>query len=553
MISFSVSELISPTHRDGSLHDRDRRRYFRLLLKQTSRASLTHNLSFGSRGADVVALQNFLIGRQLFASGSATGYFGKLTLAALQAYQRSKAIVSSGSPATTGYGALGPRTRATMGLCARALPTVNSCPTHQAIACSPGYHSVPGKPDVNGCSAAPECASNAPKTCTNYQLAPCGGTLVPQGSDADGCMLAPRCVNLPAPNPTATTPRSIFSAPQSTAGDLFSVTGLSSPGKLIDSSAHGYQYAYGPSIIAVDGTWHAYFCSSGVSGGWDAIRHSSSPDGVAWSNPDIVLATSDLVNERASCDPSIVYFDAGDGSFYYLFYSGNQKDTQTVNFVARSASPSGPFAKFTSRGTWEVNALDPKIILSPLHPVPDSVPNWYGLGQPTVVAKDGQLYQWFSDDTSGYSGTEMYKIYLSTSSDPTSWPTRHATNLTGTLSVDVKYDAQSNQFIMFEMTQEDSPAAHVTIRTSADGLQWSDPKTISPSGSTPSWSNNIGVSGSRTGALLRDFVLFAYGAPYDLYPNYNDDCKISPIHAAGPTGISTDSSFNSTILEHRQH
>ena len=76
-----------------------------------------HNLSFGSRGVDVLALQKFFIGIGLLATESATGYFGKFTQAAVQSYQRSHGIVSSGTPTTTGYGVVGPRTRATLTHC----------------------------------------------------------------------------------------------------------------------------------------------------------------------------------------------------------------------------------------------------------------------------------------------------------------------------------------------------------------------------------------------------------------------------------------------------
>ena len=46
----------------------------------------------------------------LLAVDNATGYFGKLTQATVQSWQRSHGIVSSGTPTITGYGAVGPRT-----------------------------------------------------------------------------------------------------------------------------------------------------------------------------------------------------------------------------------------------------------------------------------------------------------------------------------------------------------------------------------------------------------------------------------------------------------
>ena len=81
---------------------------------QASCPQLTSNLSFGSLGSDVVQLQQFLIAQSSLAAGNDTGYFGRLTEAAVQQWQSSHGVVSSGSAATTGYGAVGPRTRAAL-------------------------------------------------------------------------------------------------------------------------------------------------------------------------------------------------------------------------------------------------------------------------------------------------------------------------------------------------------------------------------------------------------------------------------------------------------
>ena len=78
----------------------------------TACPNLTRNLTFGSRGNDVVQLQNFFIAQNHLATGNATSYYGRLTETAVKSFQRKNNIVSSGTPATTGYGAVGPRTRA---------------------------------------------------------------------------------------------------------------------------------------------------------------------------------------------------------------------------------------------------------------------------------------------------------------------------------------------------------------------------------------------------------------------------------------------------------
>src|SRR5205085_1022014 len=220
-----------------------------------------------------------------------------------------------------------------------------------------------------------------------------------------------------------------LAGPPSVAAMDLSFSSYGQPMKLIESAKQGFAYAYAPNIIYADGLWYMYYCSTGTGlTDWDNIRYSTSSDGVLWSPPLKIFGASDAVNERAACDPSVVRHDAGDGEYYYMFYTGNQMKVQGVNFVARSTSATGPFLKLTTRGTWENNPPDPKIILSPLHNAPDDS-IWYGLGEPSVVAKDGKLYQWYTDTTSEYPSSQVYRVYLSVSGDPGNWPAGQATNV----------------------------------------------------------------------------------------------------------------------------
>ena len=70
------------------------------------------SLSVGMSGSDVTTLQQNLIARDYLAAGSATGYFGPLTLAAVKKYQCDKDIVCSGAS----YGLVGPKTSSSLGL-----------------------------------------------------------------------------------------------------------------------------------------------------------------------------------------------------------------------------------------------------------------------------------------------------------------------------------------------------------------------------------------------------------------------------------------------------
>jgi len=78
---------------------------------------IERTLAFGARGDDVLNLQLFLISGGFLESGNATGFFGALTQAAVQAWQAAQGIVSSGSPEETGWGVVGPRTRTALENC----------------------------------------------------------------------------------------------------------------------------------------------------------------------------------------------------------------------------------------------------------------------------------------------------------------------------------------------------------------------------------------------------------------------------------------------------
>lgn len=78
----------------------------------TTGGSLTRNLAPGSTGADVTALQHLLANNGDYSASIFTAYYGSLTEAAVKIFQTKNNIINYGSPTTTGYGAVGPKTRA---------------------------------------------------------------------------------------------------------------------------------------------------------------------------------------------------------------------------------------------------------------------------------------------------------------------------------------------------------------------------------------------------------------------------------------------------------
>lgn len=72
----------------------------------------TENLSRDMHNSDVSRLQQLLASDpSLYPEGLITGYFGALTEQAVQRFQAKYGIVRSGTPDSTGYGSVGPKTR----------------------------------------------------------------------------------------------------------------------------------------------------------------------------------------------------------------------------------------------------------------------------------------------------------------------------------------------------------------------------------------------------------------------------------------------------------
>jgi len=84
-----------------------------LLSFGVASAAITTTLDLGQSGSEVTELQTYLAtDTSIYPSGLVTGYFGQLTKAGVERFQTEQGIVSSGTPATTGYGRVGPQTMA---------------------------------------------------------------------------------------------------------------------------------------------------------------------------------------------------------------------------------------------------------------------------------------------------------------------------------------------------------------------------------------------------------------------------------------------------------
>lgn len=88
---------------------------------------LSRTLSRGMKGGDIERLQRFLQ-RTGDYTDTITGYYGVRTEEAVKSWQARNGIVSSGSPNTTGYGAVGPSTRVALTRAAQVAQSTESFP-----------------------------------------------------------------------------------------------------------------------------------------------------------------------------------------------------------------------------------------------------------------------------------------------------------------------------------------------------------------------------------------------------------------------------------------
>jgi Putative peptidoglycan binding domain len=144
-----------------------------------STTTFTRNLTLGSRGADVSALQQLLINKGFLTAVSApTGYFGALTRAALGRFQAANSI----SPAA-GY--FGPKTKAFVNAMGVSSNTNTTTTTTTTTTLPAGCTSKAGFSPTTGvlCSSSTTTTTN---TTTNNPTAPATGLAVSLASDNPG-------------------------------------------------------------------------------------------------------------------------------------------------------------------------------------------------------------------------------------------------------------------------------------------------------------------------------------------------------------------------------
>jgi spore germination protein YaaH len=149
-------------------------------------AATARSLTVGLSGADVTALQTALIAKGYLTAGSATGYFGALTLAAVEKFQCAQGIICSGA-AVEGYGIAGPKTQAV--LLAPTIP-VQPATTGGASLTGPATGKFEFSGWVTDWNSATSTADTAPHLSQLTSVMPFGYTVSSSGTLIDSANIS---------------------------------------------------------------------------------------------------------------------------------------------------------------------------------------------------------------------------------------------------------------------------------------------------------------------------------------------------------------------------
>lgn len=299
----------------------------------------------------------------------------------------------------------------------------------------------------------------------------------------------------------------------------------------------GGGYHYGPSILVdTDHGIHMWTCSpgSGQNGNWDFVRYRHSADGGHSWTPDVIALqpTAGSADADSTCDPGAVKI----GAYFYLGYTSttNAKGTQNNVFVARSTSPTGPFAKWNGSG-WG-GAPQPIRTYG-------GDPNFYGYGEPSLVLVGKKLFVYYSDDQAAQY-TDLATVDDATADD---WPAHlvdhgHALARTRSAedSADVKYVDARGLFVAVTTVDRFSPNASVAVYKSADGLVFEPAPYLGARAQLGA--HNVGISGDLTGHLdpaAPSFVAYAYqpaGNGWGDWPTFLDPIVLGEAPWGTPVG-----------------
>lgn len=321
-------------------------------------------------------------------------------------------------------------------------------------------------------------------------------------------------------------------------GSSLALAITTSPVTKVSTPAENGGYEHSTATVHYNGMYYRFYCSIGQGSDphtielkktWDYIRMRTSTDGSTWSTAKVILTPSKTNAENCTCDPAIIR----DGDYWYLYYADYTESLHTVTYVARSQDIMGPYEYYIGNDQW-VDEPGDKLqpVLATKSPLEKNVA--YGVGQVSVVKKDGKFHFWFTDVTEAPADPNNDKVWkyshiISTSPyDGLQDLERTEINLDGETRFtindfgDVKWNENSQKFEMWKtdkhfMYNDVNDSIKLKKYVSDDGDKWETIDSIGPY----AFANNIGMSGDSVGWMEEGRSLVTFAAPiagYNLTP-----------------------------------
>lgn len=269
-------------------------------------------------------------------------------------------------------------------------------------------------------------------------------------------------------------------------------------------------YSYGPSIVFEDGTYYAFYCSPSDSPPYpfDAIRLTTSTNGVTWTSPVVALAAQGNYASSSVCDPSVVKFRG----VYFLYHT-------CINTGAHG-SPSPPDGYQNNR----ICVAIADHIAGPYRFYDDAViedltcsptEGSYCVGQPAALVQDDQVYVYYTNHRPGDPSPGPGNIFLRKSKDGISFgPVENQGQpVWNHRNVDVKFDRASKRYFLVQGEVDTVP---IFWAVSSDGVHftpWDSSRILATNPALPEpagRNHNPGIASLSDGSFSgMSFVVYA--------------------------------------------
>lgn len=260
---------------------------------------------------------------------------------------------------------------------------------------------------------------------------------------------------------------------------------------------------------AVTGSYQSFLMIDSSSGAafWDQIAYRRSTDeGKTWTADTMVLQPTEGTRDQLSvCDPGVVKF----GGYYYIGYTSTENAAGIFNhvYMARSASPTGPWDKWNGSG-WGGNP-QPVITF-------DGATNAWGAGEPCMVVNNDTLFLYYTWDNSATLETRV----ATASAKDANWPAHlvlhgtavDKTGIAGADHCDVKYRPDIRKYYALHTAARLTANSYIILWESSDGLSFH--KIAELRDNLKLYLHNCGWSGDSRGhssPLIKQYLSYAYG------------------------------------------